>query len=103
MTAQAPEGASGPPLAILTDIEELLLAHIGHLEAELAEARPYLPKRPPSGWLRVQVVADKLGLTNVAVYKMARQGKIPNTKIGPCLWIAPIETRPPRKRYKRAD
>jgi excisionase family DNA binding protein len=103
MTSPLPEGARGAPLTGLSAIEAILLEHIASLESELAEARPYVPKLPPPGWLRVAEVADKLGLTAVAVYKMARLGRIASTKIGGRLWIEQIEVRPPRKRYKRAD
>ena len=96
MIPQLPEVVSG---ASQCD-RETLLAHIAQLEAELAEARPYLPQKPPPGWLRVGPIADKLGVTNVAVYKMAQQGRIASTKIGSCLWVEPIETRPARKKYK---
>jgi excisionase family DNA binding protein len=103
MTSQAPEAASGPPLAVLSPTETLLLEVISNLEIELAEARPYVPKRPPPGWQRVQTVAERLGLRPVTIYRMCREGRIASAKIGPCLWIAPIEVRPPRKAYKRRD
>ena len=98
MASQAPEAASGARLAVLTDTETLLLAHIASLESELAA---YRPAPPPPGWLRVKTVADKLGLSDQSVYKMAKLGQIASTKIGPCLWIEPIEVRPARKKYKR--
>ena len=119
MTSQAPEAASGPPLAresamgnahyqvrvanrptapTLTDSDPIaLLARVAELEAELAV---YRPPKPPPGWLPVKVVADKLRLSDVAVYRAASEGRITSTKIGRRVWIAPIETRPPRKRYK---
>jgi hypothetical protein len=98
MTSPLPEATSGPPLAILTDTETLLLAHIASLESELSL---YRPKKPPPGWLPVKVVADKLRLTDMAVYRAASEGRITSTKIGRRVWIAPIEGRPARKKYKR--
>jgi hypothetical protein len=97
MTSHAPEAVPGPSLAGLSPIETLLLEHISSLESELAA---YRPAPPPPGWLRVKTVADKLGLSDQSVYKMAKLGRIVSDKIGPCLWIAPIEVRPPRKKYK---
>lgn len=98
MTSPLPEAASGARGARVDDDRNVLLAHIGRLEAELAA---YRPPRPPPGWLRVKTVAGKLRLTPVAIYRAAREGKIASTKIGCGLWIAPIETRPARKKYKR--
>ena len=103
MTSQSPEAASGTSVAILTATEELLLEHIACLESELAEARPYLPQKPPSGWERAGVVAARIGLRNVTIYRMANEGRIASTKIGPQLWVEPIMVRPPRKAYKRRD
>jgi hypothetical protein len=100
MAFQAPEAASGPPLAVLSPTETLLLEHIGSLEAELSTFRP---PRPPDGWQRVGEVAARLGLRPVTVYRAAREGRIANTKIGGALWVEPVEVRPARKAYKRRD
>jgi hypothetical protein len=97
MTSPLPEAASGPPLAVLTDTEALL-ARVRELESELSL---YRPKKPPPGWLPVKVAADKLCLTTMAVYRAASEGRITSTKIGRRVWIAPIEGRPARKKYKR--
>jgi RecA-family ATPase len=77
-----------------------LLARIALLEAELALL---LPRKAPEGWLSVRAVAVRLGLTSVAVYRAAREGRIASTKVSWRLWIAPVETRPASKRYKRRD
>jgi hypothetical protein len=98
MTSPMAEGRTEPSLASLTAFETLLLEHIGRLESELAA---YRPPRPPPGWLPVKAVADKLRLTDVAVYRAASEGRITATRIGGRVWVAPIEVRPPRKKYKR--
>ena len=71
-----------------------------NLEAELAEARPYLPQKPPTRLVtgrpdRRQAWRDQRGSLQDGT-----TGQIASTKIGSCLWVEPIETRPARKRYK---
>jgi hypothetical protein len=78
-----------------TDRERVvhLEARIVVLEAELVAARRYAPQRPPAGWKRVKEVAATAHLSEVAIYKMAQQGRCASTKIRDCLWIHPNTVR----------
>jgi hypothetical protein len=97
MTYQPLVAPPAPSLALEAANEAL-----GRLVVELAsELAVYRPPRPPEGWERVGAVAERLGLRPVTIYRAAREGRIASAKIGPCLWVEPVEVRPARKAYNR--
>ena len=54
---------------------------------------PALPKRPASGLLGLQEVADRLGVHYMTAYRYVRTGRLPATRIGAQWWVDPHDLR----------
>jgi hypothetical protein len=71
-------------------INEELSARCSRLEAELADAVPFVPQKPPPGWTNVKRAAETARLARSTIYKRCRQGRIRSTKVRSRIFIDPV-------------